>query len=70
MTYSSSIPTLREMRRRSARSRSLDTLYEFASTARGPSKPIAILRGNATGLHVPAQLGIPQPIATPIPGGK
>jgi DNA-binding beta-propeller fold protein YncE len=49
---------------------SLDTLYEFASTARGPSKPIAILRGNATGLHAPAQLGIPQPIATPIPGGK
>jgi hypothetical protein len=44
-----------------------DTLYEFASTARGPSKPLAILHGSATGLHSPAQLGIPQPIATPIP---
>jgi sugar lactone lactonase YvrE len=44
-----------------------DALYEFASTARGPSNPIATLHGTATGLHAPAQLGIPQPIATPIP---
>jgi hypothetical protein len=48
---------------------SLDVLYEFdASATKGRAQPAAIVRGPQTGLHSPQHIGIPQAIATPIPG--
>jgi hypothetical protein len=46
-----------------------NAIYEFSATAnRGKATPLAVLRGSKTKLARPAQLGIPQELATPIPG--
>ena len=48
---------------------SQNTLYEFsASGIKGKATPIAIVRGSKTGLRSPQRLGVPQTVATPIPG--
>jgi DNA-binding beta-propeller fold protein YncE len=48
---------------------SQNTLYEFAASGtKGKATPIAIVRGSRTGLRSPQRLGVPQTIATPMPG--